>query len=282
MSIHESTPGAAAPDQSSYIRWTPIIAGAVTAAALAFVLHGFAGAVGLAVSSASPTWRDASMALWVLSGVYLIVVALASYGLGGYIAGRMRVPFRDWSVDDVDTRDGAHGLLVWALATLLTGVMIALAASVSTQLAAPSGGSPGAATSVAGENIVAFDIDRLLRTERRAPEADLTYNRAEAARILLTSSGHSGVNVDDRAYLIRLVAARTGLAPGDAERRVDIALSSARENIARGRRSSVILAFMASAAGLLGAAAAWFAACAGGRHRDSETAPSLYWSNKRL
>ena len=268
-------------DSVDYIRWTPVIAGALAAAALAFVLHGFAAAVGLAVSSTAPTWRDASIALWLLSGIYVIAVALASYGLGGYIAGRMRTPYRDWSADDVETRDGAHGLLVWAIATLLTGLMITLAASVGTRLAAPSGGAPGAATSVAGENIVAFDIDRLLRGERRASDADVGYTRAEVARILLTSSSHGGVNVDDRAYLIRLVAARTGLAPGDAERRVDIALSNARDNIARGRRSSVILAFMASAAGLLGAVVAWYAACAGGRHRDGESAPSLYMGSGR-
>jgi hypothetical protein len=41
----------------------------------------------------------------------------------------------------------------------------------------------------------------------------------------------------------------------------------AKENISRARRSAVILAFTAGAAALLGAAAAWFAACAGGRVR---------------
>ncbi len=73
-----------------YIQWGAVIAGAVSAAALATVLHAFAAAIGLAVSSAAPTWRDASVGLWILSGVYLILVALASYGLGGYIAGPLR------------------------------------------------------------------------------------------------------------------------------------------------------------------------------------------------
>jgi hypothetical protein len=78
---------------------------------------------------------------------------------------------------------------------------------------------------------------------------------------------------DDRAYLVRLTAAYTGLAPADAERRVDEVAARARENISRARRSAVILAFTAGAAALLGAAAAWFAACAGGRARDGEQAP---------
>ena len=41
-------------------QWGPIIAGAIAAAALAFVLDTFGLAIGLAVSSAAPTWRDTS------------------------------------------------------------------------------------------------------------------------------------------------------------------------------------------------------------------------------
>jgi hypothetical protein len=261
----------------SYIDWGPIIAGAIAAAALAFVLHSFGGAIGLAVSSTAPTWRDSSAVLWVLSGLYLILVALAAYGLGGYVAGRARTALVSATDDEIETRDGAHGLLTWALATLITAAMIAAAASSLTRLAAPSGDPAGLATSVAGENIIAFDLDRLLRAERRPPDVDVAATRAEAARILLTSSSHRGVLADDRAYLVRLVAARTGLAAPEAERRVDTAIASARDNIARARRSAVILAFMAGAAALLGAVAAWFAAGVGGRHRDSEAAPSLVW-----
>jgi len=49
--------------------------------------------------------------------------------------------------------------------------------------------------------------------------------------------------------------------------RVDEVAARAKENISRARRSAVILVFTAGAAALLGAAAAWFAACAGGRVR---------------
>jgi hypothetical protein len=41
---------------------------------------------------------------------------------------------------------------------------------------------------------------------------DLEYPRAEAAGILLTTSSHRGMQPDDRAYLVRLTAATTGLA----------------------------------------------------------------------
>lgn len=277
MTMAETRPVAAYDESVRYVQWGPIVAGAIAAAALAFVLHSFAAAIGLAVSSTAPTWRDASLALWVLSGLYLILVALAAYGLGGYVAGRMRSRLAGAAPDEVEFRDGAHGLLVWALATLLTALLLAGAAPVLTRLAAPSAGPTGPATSVAGENIIAYDLDRLFRAERRPADADMTYSRSEAARILLTAAGHRGINAEDRNYLVRLVGSRTGLAQPDAERRVDAVIASARDNIARARKSGVILAFMAGAAALLGAAAAWFAATTGGRQRDETSAPSLMW-----
>jgi len=122
------------------------------------------------------------------------------------------------NTDEAELGDGVHGLLVWALATLLTALFLLASVSASTRLAAPSGGNTGPSTSIAGENTIAFDLDRLFRGDRRQSDtSDLTYNRAEAARILLTSSSHSGVAAEDRTYLVRLVGARTGLAAAEAE-----------------------------------------------------------------
>jgi hypothetical protein len=252
-----------------YLEWGPAVAGAIAAAALALVLQAFALAIGLSVSSTAPTWRDTSFALVLLSGLYLVLAALASYGLGGYLAGLMRA--RLTTREDADLRDGLHGLLVWALATLLAAVIGLATAQSLTRLAAVSGGQAGSSTSV-GENLIAYDLDRLFRAERR-PNGDLDYARAEAARILLTASSHRGMQPEDRTYLVRLTAAYTGLAQPDAERRVDEAIAHAKENISRARRSAVILAFMTGAAAMVGAAASWFAACAGGRVRDGEVSP---------
>ena len=256
-----------------YVQWGPIVAGAFAAAALAIVLDTFAGAVGLAVSSTAPTWRDSSAALWLLSGIYLVVVALAAYGLGGYIAGRVRERLVEGGAVDREMRDGIHGLLVWALATLLTVLMIGLLAAPAARLAAPSSGSAGPATSVAGENLIAFDLDRLFRGAHSTSGADMEYPRAEAARILLTASGHEGVSIEDRTYLVRRVSEMTGLAASEAQRRVDQTIESARQNIQRARHASVILAFAAGAAALIGAAAAWFTAVLGGKHRDTGGIP---------
>jgi hypothetical protein len=276
MTMVEPVAGAVNYERVNYVQWGPAIAGALTAAALAFVLHSFAAAIGLAVSSTAPTWRDASVMLQLLSGLYLVLVAIAAFGAGGYMAGRMRAPL-DGSDNEIEFRDGAHGVLVWAIAMVLTVLMTWAVAQSLTRLAGPSGGPPGSAQSVAGENIIAYDLDRLFRAERRPQNVDLTYARSEAARILLTSAGHSGITSDDRAYLVRLTASNTGLTPPEAEMRVEAVIAQARDNIRNARRSAVILAFMAGAAALLGAAVAWFAACAGGKHRDGRSAPSMMW-----
>jgi len=250
-------PGDALDRHSPYVQWGPIVAGAFAATALGLVLNAFAAAVGLAISSTSPTWRDSSAALWILSGCYLIVVALAAYGLGGYIAGRMRdrLPAAGGDVDR-EVRDGLHGILVWGLATLLTAMVIGTLLAPASRIAAPASGSAGASTSVAGENLIAFDLDRLFRGARAQTSADMEYARAEAARILLTSTGHGGVSNDDRTYLIRRVSELTALSAADSQRRVDATIESARQNIQRARHAGVILAFCAGAAALIGAAAA--------------------------
>jgi hypothetical protein len=260
------------------IQWSAIIAGAIGAAALAFVLHTFAGAIGVSLSSTAPTWRDASIALVLLSGLYLVLMALASYGFGAYLAARMRVPMPG-AAGDTEFRDGMHGLIVWALATLLTGLIALATVQAGARLAAPSGAANGPAASVAGENLIAYDLDRLFRSDRRpqGAEGNMNYPRAEAARILLTASSHRGMQPDDRTYLIRLVTAMAGLAQPDAERRVDDVIARAKENVARARRSAVILGFMVGAAALIGAVAAWYAACAGGRLRDGRDRLHPLW-----
>src|SRR5581483_4119187 len=76
----------------SQVQWSAIFAGAVGAAGLSFALHAFATGVGLSAASTAPTWREASSWLALVGGLYLLFVALMAFGLGGYIAGRLRSP----------------------------------------------------------------------------------------------------------------------------------------------------------------------------------------------
>ncbi len=259
------TPSGVVYDTVSDIRWSAVFAGAVCGAGLAAVLDAFGGAIGLAVSSTAPTWRDASFALAFLSGLYLILTALVSYGFGAYVAARLPTPMT-LTGDKRELRDGYHGLVVWGVMTLATVILLVIAANGVQRLAAPSGAGAGPSASVGGENIIAYDLDRLFRGAK--PGGDITQLRAEAARILLTTSSHRGMLPDDRTYLVRLVEGVTGLAPNDAQARVNDVATRAKQNIDRARNSGVIVAFMTAAAALLGAIAAWFASMAGGRQRD--------------
>jgi hypothetical protein len=270
MSMENITPAARSDIAPRQMQWSPIVLGAFAATALSSVLLTFAVTIGLGVASTAPTGRDASAALAILSGLYLIIQAVLSFGLGGYIAGHSRIPTASATVEDTEHLDGAHGLGAWAVAVVMGAILAALIGAATINRT-PSMRGPVQAS--AAEPLLSYELDRLFRAARRAPNADLSAERAEAGRILLTTSSHSGVSTDDRAYLIQQVGALTGLSAGDAERRVDNALGNAKTAIQRSRRSTIILAFSVATAILLGAVAAWAAACAGGRHRDGAALP---------
>jgi hypothetical protein len=253
-----------------YASWTPIVLGALMATALSSILLAFGATIGLGVTSTAPTWRDASAALAILSGLYLIIQAVVSFGVGGYIAGRTRMAAAASNTSEIEHRDGVHGLGSWALAVVLGTLLAALVGGAV--LSRSTATLPGARTSAA-EPLLSYELDRLFRPSRRAANFDLAADRAEAGRILLTSSSHAGMASEDRAYLAQMVAATTGLSGPDAEKRADIAIANAHTAIARSRRSKVILAFSIAVALLIGAVAAWAAAAAGGRHRDGSPLP---------
>lgn len=263
------------------IQWSSVFAGALAAGAMSFILIGFGVAVGLGVSSASPTWRDASAALALLSGLYLIIQAIVSFGFGGYIAGRTTRPAPALATieDDGERRDGLHGLTAWALAVLAGAALLALLGAAAIDRSPMRSSASNAS---AAEPLLSYELDKLFRAPRRAPNLDLRDARAEAGRILMTSSSHSGVSADDRTYLVQQVAAATGLAAPDAERRVDAVIADSRTAINRARRNSIIVAFSIAAATLIGAAVAWAAAVAGGRHRDGDPLPNWMASSNRF
>jgi hypothetical protein len=257
--------------------WTSIVAGALVAAAVSAILVTFGSAVGLGVSSSSPTWRDASIALWLLSGIFLILQSLVSFGCGGYLAARVRSPYSAPVAEETERRDGFHGVASWALAVLIGGValgFISLAASRSTALTNPP--------STTEPSVLSYEIDHLFRGPRRLTAADTAPVRSEVGRVLMTSSSHEGVSSDDRAYLTQLVSTVTGLTGGDAEHRVDTIIAESKRAISHARAAGIVLAFSVATALLLGAVAAWAAAEAGGRHRDGMPLPAWMLHSNRF
>jgi hypothetical protein len=260
----------------SYLHWGPVFAGSIVAAATSFVLMTFGSAIGLAVASPSPTWRDASVGLFLLSGVWIILVVVGGFLLGGYIAGRLRSSWKT-SPDEIRFRDGVHGLAAWAIGVLMGA---ALAWATATTLTASGAESSSRTASTSEPSFLAFELDRLFRSERRPEGADAEV-RAEAGRIIMSGIGRRTMATEDRTHLIRLVAARTGLAPADAERRVQQAIDESRKAASQARRSGVVIGFTTAAAFAVAAAAAWIAAGVGGQHRDNNISPPLRWPWRR-
>ncbi len=98
---------------------------------------------------------------WTLSGVYLLFVAVAAFAVGGYMTARLRSPMGVRSRETECNDAGLHGLTTWGLAILVTAVLALGGAALTSPAVAPSGGEGGASQSVAGENIIASELDEL-------------------------------------------------------------------------------------------------------------------------
>ena len=138
--MQTTQPSATAPIEARrhFVHWTPVIAGAFVASALSLVLIAFGTSLGLSVASTAPTWRDTSPTLTVISGLYLLLTAIVSFGFGGYIAGRLRSSW-DQALhrEFVEFRDGAHGLVAWALAVVISALVAAVIAATITSRTVP-------------------------------------------------------------------------------------------------------------------------------------------------
>jgi hypothetical protein len=191
------------------------------------------------------------------------LTAIVSFGLGGYVAGRLREQWPAQS-DVIEFRDSIHGIVAWAIAVAISGLLLATTVAMVSSKGLPASASPTANT---GEALFPYDLDRLFRSAERS-EGDLTYSRSEAGRILLKAAGRTGITDEDKAYLASLVANRTGIGQPDAEKRVDIAIRDSTTAVHKARRSAVILAFAIAVSVLCGAAAASYGAIIGGEFCD--------------
>src|SRR5512144_806799 len=264
-----------------YVDWAAIIAGAILASAVAFVLLTFGSAIGLTVTSPFKGEGLPGTALVVAIAIWVLVLQIFGFVAGGYVAGRLRRRISDATEFEAELRDAWHGLLVWALGTLIGAYLAASALSgvarggaeaarVAGSSASSTRGSPGV-VAIASDPL-GYVADQLLRSDTYAITADPEASRAEVVRILAAGAVSGEVPADDRAYVAQPVAARTGLSQSDAEKRVDqvLAKADAAVRIAadKARRAGVLLAFLTAASLLAGAAAAWWAARLGGQHRD--------------
>jgi hypothetical protein len=291
---------------ASAVSWAAILAGAAVAVAVSLLLITLGGGIGIA--SLSP-WRGASSSLTsftVATAIGLIVVQWVSAGLGGYITGRLRTKWPAVHTHEVFFRDTAHGLITWALATLLVSGTAAVIASqaIGAGLRAASGVAAGAAAGatggaasganggaanaavpstagVASAAVDAYDVDTLLRAGSEPAASAAAQNaagsdvRGQIARILARALAAGGLSDDDRNYLTQLVSAQTGLSQADAQMRVDAMAAKieaaglrARTLANDARKSAEAASIFTALAMLVGAFIACISAALGGRLRD--------------
>ena len=294
-----------------YLEWGPVILGALGATAISVVLLTFGAALGLSIVSPYPYAGISAKGLAVLTGTYVALVTVASFGAGGYLAGRLRSPWAGAVGNEVTEshfRDGSYGFGVWALGVLLgsalavSGVGGVLKAAVGSTTAVAAAGAAGAASNPAAGAALNrlsmeptdFAVDRVLAPTPAPAGAAATAPSSRAdlaapvARVFAANLANPQLNAADRTYLVQLVMQQTGLPQADAEKRVDQAFTDlkaaeqkARDAAEQARKATLIAAFLAAATLAIGCAAACGAAGLGGRHRDDNTLV-VFWGSRRF
>lgn len=247
---------------TSYVDWQAILVGTVTALSVAFVLLTFGSAVGLSAVSPWTSSRTSVAAVSIGAGFWMVLVHLWAFALGGYLTGRMAHHRTGADKPETEFRDGAHGVAVWGLAVTFAATIAAFAAAASVRATDTSASH--------GNDPVTVATDTLLRSARTGGPGNDEL-RGEVGRLLTRSLGAGSLAATDRAYLTEVVAARSGIAAPDADRRVNEAVVQLKDSTNRLRKVGIVVGFMTAAALLLAGAAAWWGASIGGQHRDAST-----------
>jgi hypothetical protein len=296
----------AANDAEPAVSWKAIFAGAVAAAAVTLILVAFGVGVGFSVIS---PWNGEGLSATTFTiggGIYLIVVAMLSSTIGGYLAGRMRSQWATVHEHERYFRDSAHGFVTWAFATIVTAAVLggamtgivgtlgagaagaartavtagyvdrlvrpASPANAPAAAAAPAQTSPQETAQQATSPVPQGETSPSLRGGQiaaPAPRGDL--NRGEIGRILATGLTKNGtIATPDRDYLASVVAAQTGLSQAESKQRVDEVITQAKTAADKARKSTAAFAFWLAFAMLAGALSASLAAIEGGNLRNRE------------
>jgi hypothetical protein len=280
--------------------WPAIIAGAFVAASVSLVLLALGSGLGFASISPWPNHGVSATTFAVTTAIWLIVMQWVSSGFGGYITGRLRTRWIGTHTHEVFFRDTAHGLITWAVATVVVAAVLATsafsaleggahaAASLSSGVSTAMGGSarsqgammPGApqpgATQTGSSPANGYDVDKLFRSAAPAAGGQNSNDpRMEAIHIVANAWSTGSVPDADRSYLAELVAARSGLPPADAQKRVDDfvagaleAQTKAKADADAARKAAAQAAIYTALSMLVGAFIACVSAALGGRLRD--------------
>ncbi len=274
---------------SSGVSWGAIFAGATAAAALSMILVilGF----GLGLSAVSP-WSYSAATIGMSTIIWLAFTQLAASGLGGYLAGSLRVKWGNLHVDEVHFRDTAHGLLAWGVASLVTAVLLGgvakgilggvveAGADVAAPVATAYMGNMDKDSNNSVTSPMSYYADMLLRTDENLTESNTDPLQNEVNKIFLADISTGKLSAEDRIYLAKIVSKRTGLNQAEALNRVDGVYANLLNKLEATKEATKVAADKARKAAansalwmfvalLIGAFVASLSATFGGRKRDN-------------
>ena len=285
----------------SAVSWAAIFAGATAAAALALIL--LLLGTGLGLSALSP-WANnginngvSATSFGVTAILWLTFTQVVAYGMGGYLAGRLRTRWLSVHSDEVYFRDTAHGFLTWAVASL------ASAALLTSVIGSIVGTGLNSAPALLGESskilnptsdAMNYFVGALFRkntdTQSAAAVTEVGNSSSDAftaanrnnevATIFANSIGRRDLPEADTAYVGQLISERTGLSQLDAQKRVIDTYSTLQTNLRKAelttkeaadkaRKASAYATLWLFISLLMGAFVASWAATWGGRSRDA-------------
>jgi hypothetical protein len=265
--------------------WPAIIAGAFVAVSITLVLVALGSGIGFASISPWPGRGMSVTSFAITTAIWLIVTQWIAAALGGYIAGRLRTRWIGTHTHEIFFRDTAHGLITWAVATV---VILSVAAGSAASGAGAGLHAAADAASMGGQAMAsqaanAYSVDKLFRSSGSTAGGSAGGStagvssdpRLETAHIVANAATTGSVPDADRAYLAQQVAARTGISQQEAQARVDAFVSSvtqAQEKVKAdadaARKAAAQASIYLALSMLIGAFIASVSAALGGRLRD--------------
>lgn len=187
------------PYRRSAVSWAAIFAGAAGAAALSLLLMILGTGLGFSAMSPWSMEGNSVATLGIAAIAWLSFTQLVASGMGGYLAGRLRTKWTDVHTDEVYFRDTAHGFLTWAVASLLTVVVLTsvvgtigsgvrASADVVGKAASAAGTAVGSAATLAtgeagnGNHSIGYFVDSLFRDDTRSSRERATPQANESTQ----------------------------------------------------------------------------------------------------
>jgi hypothetical protein len=105
------------------VSWGAIWSGATVAVAASVALTAAGAGLGYALSYSALATRSSLAGFTPTVGAGAMVIQVVASALGGYLAGRLRTVWHSVHDDEAHFRDMAHGLITWALATVIMVIL---------------------------------------------------------------------------------------------------------------------------------------------------------------